>query len=124
MSYVFLSHTHSDKPFARRLAVDLRRQGHIVWIDEAEIDIGESLIEKIREGIDQVDYLIAVLSKKSTQSEWVKRELDLASNREIDEQRVIVLPLLLENVCVFTVTFTYVSSHHCTNIGMSFLFGL
>lgn len=98
MSKIFLSHNHADKPFARKLAADLRLHGHIVWIDEAEIEIGDSLIEKIRDGVDRMDFLAAVISQKSLDSEWVKRELDLASNREIDEKRVIVLPLLLEDV--------------------------
>ncbi|QRZ15739.1 toll/interleukin-1 receptor domain-containing protein [Paracoccus methylovorus] len=98
MSYVFLSHSHPDKPFARKLAADLRANGHSVWIDEAETNIGDSLIEKIRNGLDQVDYVCALLSQASIQSPWVQRELDIASNREIDERRVVVLPLLLEDV--------------------------
>ncbi len=98
MSSVFLSHSHADKPFARKLGADLRKAGHAVWIDEAEINIGDSLIEKIREGIDQVDYVAAVISSNSAESKWVTRELDIASNREIEEDRVIVLPILIENV--------------------------
>lgn len=98
MSYVFLSHSHADKPFARRLAADLRANGHSVWIDEAEINIGDSLIEKIRGGLDQVSHVCALLSRVSVASVWVQRELDIASNREIDERRVVVLPLLLEDV--------------------------
>lgn len=98
MSTIFLSHSHTDKPFARRLATDLRKAGHGVWIDEAEINIGDSLIEKIRNGLDQVDYVAAILSSSSINSPWVIRELDIASNREIDEKRVIVLPLLIEKV--------------------------
>lgn len=100
MSRVFLSHSHPDKPFVRRLAADLRNAGHDVWIDEAEIRIGDSLIGKIREGIDQVDYVAAVLSSASIASEWVTRELDIASNREIEEKRVVVLPLLIERVAL------------------------
>jgi hypothetical protein len=98
MSSIFLSHSHSDKPFARKLAADLRISGHTVWIDEAEINIGDSLVAKIREGIDQVDYVGAIISSSSVASEWVTRELDLASNREMRERRVVVLPLLVERV--------------------------
>ena len=72
--------------------------GHAVWIDEAEINIGDSLIEKIRNGLDQVDYVAAILSRASIDSPWVTRELDIASNREIDEGRTVVLPLLVEKV--------------------------
>ncbi|PML77854.1 toll/interleukin-1 receptor domain-containing protein [Enterovibrio norvegicus] len=98
MSTVFLSHSHADKPFARKLAASLRAAGHGVWIDEAEINIGDSLVEKIREGLDQVDYVAAILSSASIDSPWVTRELDIASNREIEEGRVVVLPLLVEKV--------------------------
>jgi len=98
MSTVFLSHSHADKPFARKLAASLRAAGHGVWIDEAEINIGDSLVEKIREGLDQVDYVAAILSTASIDSPWVTRELDIASNREIEEGRVVVLPLLVEQV--------------------------
>ncbi|WP_203368849.1 toll/interleukin-1 receptor domain-containing protein [Cysteiniphilum marinum] len=98
MSRVFLSHSHDDKPFARKLATSLRASGHGVWIDEAEINIGDSLIEKIRDGIDEVDYVAAILSSNSINSAWVTKELDLASNREIEEGRIVVLPLLIEKV--------------------------
>ncbi|MDH5652629.1 MAG: toll/interleukin-1 receptor domain-containing protein [Gammaproteobacteria bacterium] len=98
MSSIFLSHSHADKPLARRLAADLRAAGHSVWIDEAEIEIGDSLIGKIREGLDQVEYVAALISSASVNSEWVNKELEIASNREIDEKRVVVLPLLIEKV--------------------------
>ena len=98
MSRIFLSHTSDDKPFVRKLAADLRNYGHTVWIDEAEINIGDSLIGKIRDGLDSVEYVAAILSSKSIQSEWVKKELEIASNREIKEKRVVVLPILIEDV--------------------------
>jgi hypothetical protein len=69
MSSIFLCHSHSDKSFARRIAADLRASGHSVWIDEAEIDIGDSLVGKIREGLDQVDFVAAILSSTSIESE-------------------------------------------------------
>ncbi|GAG43638.1 unnamed protein product, partial [marine sediment metagenome] len=50
------------------------------------------------EGIDNVDYVIAVISKSSIQSEWVKRELDVAMNIEIEQKEVFVLPILIDDV--------------------------
>jgi hypothetical protein len=91
---VFISHCHSDKRFAKKLAKDLLNIGVRVWIDEAEIKLGDSLIKKIQEGIDQVDYLVVVLSPESVSSEWVSREIDIAMNQEINGRRVKVLPLL------------------------------
>ncbi|MDJ1008194.1 MAG: toll/interleukin-1 receptor domain-containing protein [Paracoccaceae bacterium] len=96
MGSVFISHSWSDKPLARRLAITLRRASISVWLDEAEIKIGDSLIEKIREGIETVDYVVAVLSDHANQSEWVKRELEIAINEEISGKKVKVLPVLAD----------------------------
>lgn len=98
MASVFLSHNSADKPFVRRLATSLQASGHVVWLDEAEINIGDSLVEKIREGLDKVDFVAVVLSQNSIESTWVQRELDISSNREIAEKRVILLPLMLQHV--------------------------
>lgn len=98
MSSIFMSHSSSDKPFVRKLADDLRKNGHYVWVDEAEIKVGDSLIEKIEEGIENTEYLGVVLSKNSVQSEWVKREVRIALTQEIHGKRVKVLPILIEKV--------------------------
>jgi tellurite resistance protein len=97
MSSIFLSHSHADKPFVRKLAADLRRAGARAWVDEAEMQVGDSLIEKIREGIDEMEYVGAVLSPSSVASQWVQRELDVAMNQEIAGKRVKVLPILLQD---------------------------
>lgn len=91
---VFLSHTWADKDFARKLAADLRSLGVRVWIDEAEIKLGDSLIEKISSGISGMDYLAVVLSPESVQSEWVKREVEIAISHEIEGKKIKTLPLL------------------------------
>ena len=98
VSSIFLSHNCKDKPFVRKLAKDLRGQGFYVWVDEAEIKLGDSLIEKIREGLDRVEYVGVVLSNNSINSEWVKKEIDIAMNQEIEGKKVRVLPLMLEKV--------------------------
>lgn len=98
MSKIFLSHTSIDKPFVRKLANDLRSNGHTVWIDEAEINIGDSLIGKIRDGLDSVDYVAVILSQASIKSEWVQKELEIASNRELKEKKKVVLPIKIEDV--------------------------
>lgn len=94
---IFLSHTGVDKPFVSQLRKDLLAHGvEHVWLDEAEIDIGDSLIAKIEEGMKLSRYIAVVLSKKSIGAPWVKKELDVAMNREIASGEVVVLPLLYE----------------------------
>jgi hypothetical protein len=47
-----MCHTSDDKPFVRRLRKDLLAHGiPKVWVDVAEIDVGDSLIAKIERGI-------------------------------------------------------------------------
>ncbi|WP_211863322.1 toll/interleukin-1 receptor domain-containing protein [Neoroseomonas soli] len=95
---IFLSHTGTDKPFVRQLRRDLLARGvEHVWLDEAEINIGDSLIAKIEEGIKLSRFIAVVLSKKSINAPWVKKELDIAMNREISTGEVVVLPLLYED---------------------------
>ena len=94
---VFLSHNWKDKDVARKLAKDLGERGIGTWLDEAEIRLGDSLVEKIRHGIDTVEYLVVLLSEASVNSEWVKKEVDIAMNQEIEGKKVKVLPVLLDN---------------------------
>jgi hypothetical protein len=94
MSSVFLSHNYKDKEFVRRLASDLRAYGVKVWVDEAEILVGDSLMQKIGEGIGQMEYVAVVLSPNSIDSNWVQREIEIATNREINGHKVKVLPIL------------------------------
>jgi len=83
MVSIFLSHNTKDKPFVKRLARDLDNHQVKYWLDEAEIKVGDSLIEKIRNGLDKVDYVAVILSPNSIASSWVKREIDVAMNQEI-----------------------------------------
>jgi hypothetical protein len=80
------------------LASHLRTYGVKVWLDEAEIRVGESLIGKIGTALDSVNFVAVVLSLSSIDSAWVERELHVALNREFRERKVIVLPILLQRV--------------------------
>jgi hypothetical protein len=97
---LFISYHHGDRPMARRLAEDLRRQGVRVWIDEKEMKLGDSLLEKIREAIDTVDYVICLLSRGSLSSSWVNKELSIALMHEIEGKRVKVMIIRIEDVPV------------------------
>ena len=95
---IFLSHSSIDKPFVIDLARRLEKFGVKVWIDEAEIEIGDSLIEKIGNAVVENDYVVAIISHNSINSKWVKKELEIAMTKEIEHKRVIVLPLLIEKI--------------------------
>ncbi len=94
---IFLSHTSADKPFVRELKARLEAHGvKNVWLDEAEIMLGDSLTKKIDEGLKKTKYIGIVLSPRSIRAPWVERELEIAINREISTGEIVILPLLYE----------------------------
>jgi hypothetical protein len=95
---IFLSHSSKDKFFVRELGERLNEFDVDVWIDEAEINIGDSLQEKIGSAIENSDYIGVVLSSNSINSEWVKRELQIALQKELKAKKALVLPILIERV--------------------------
>jgi hypothetical protein len=95
---VFISYSHSDAQFAHTLAANLFKAASTpVWVDEWELNVGDSLIQKIQEAIDKASALVVVLSKASVESEWCKKELTAGLVRELEERKVVVLPALLED---------------------------
>jgi hypothetical protein len=93
---VFISYNHHDHGFAERLAQDLKAAGFAVWWDEWEIKVGDSIIQKVSQGINESAYLPVVLSPHSVKSNWVQRELGSALMRQLSADRdITVFPLLV-----------------------------
>jgi TIR domain len=94
---VFISYSHENRDFVDKLAVHLTLSKVHVWVDRWELHVGDSIIAKIQQVIQEASALIVVLSHASVQSEWCKKELSAGLVRELEEKRVVVLPLLLED---------------------------
>jgi len=97
---VFISYSRKDRRFVRRLTKDLERYGFAVWIDEKDIRVGSSIAESIRVGIERSDYFLVVISENSSDSPWVRRELDVALNAEMSGRIRSVLPLMVGTITV------------------------
>ena len=93
---IFLSHSSKDKQFVRWLNIDLRNRGHNTWMDEWEIKVGDSIPKKISHGIEECDFVIVVLTKEAVKSNWVENEWQTKYWDEVNEGKVKVLPVLLE----------------------------
>jgi hypothetical protein len=92
---VFLSHSKSDKKIIKKLADDLRSCTIESWYDEWEIPPGGSIKKKIFEdGIPDCDAFFIYLTKESTSSYWVEKELDAAVFREAESNQSIILPFV------------------------------
>lgn len=93
---VFISYSRANADFVDHLAQQLVVERVHVWLDRWELNVGDSIIDRIQSAIQASDYLCVVLSKASLESEWCKKELNAALIRELDERKVVVLPVLLE----------------------------
>jgi len=91
---VFICHASEDKDdFVRPLAEKLRQQHLDVWYDEFSLKIGDSLTQKIDEGLSKSRYGIVVLSQKFFKNPWAKRELNGLTVREMVEKKDLILPI-------------------------------
>ena len=82
--------------FVRRLAEDLRELGHDPWLDEWEIRVGDCIVRKVEEAIAQADYVVLVLSPAAVESGWVEREWKTVFWEEMQTNRVVILPVLVQ----------------------------
>jgi hypothetical protein len=93
---VFLSYASADRAQAARIAESIRQQGWQVWFDDWEIRVGDSIVDKIEDGILRSSYLVLLLSKASVRSRWVKEEINATLMRQLGDHDITLLPVLLE----------------------------
>ena len=93
----FLSHSSLDKAFIRQLAADLTANGVDVWLDEQRIRVGDSIPEKIAQGLAGSDFFLIGMSEHSATSPWVQKELNNALVNEVQRRKVHILPLKLDD---------------------------
>ncbi len=93
---VFISYSSKDSAFVDRLSIELVKKRIRVWLDKWEMQPGDSLIDKIQNGLSDSSLLLVVLSQNSIASEWCHKELNSGLMRELNEKKVIVIPILLD----------------------------
>jgi hypothetical protein len=94
---VFISYSTKDQSLANKLYNGLRDRAIPAWIDRMEIRAGDSLIEKIKEGIASSDALLALVTKNSVISKWVKEEIRIASQLQKKGKAPRIIPLVVES---------------------------
>jgi hypothetical protein len=91
---LFICHASEDKAdFVRPLAEALRKH-YEVWFDENRdfLTLGDSLLQRIDEGLASCDFGVVVLSKAFFGKKWTRAELDGLFARE-GPARKIILPV-------------------------------
>ena len=95
MAYVFISHRGNDAAEAQRLAGAIQAGGHQVWLDEWRIDLGDSIVEKLQEGLEAADFVIVCYSGEGVCSPWMGREWMSSLARQLNDFGVRLLPCRL-----------------------------
>ena len=88
---VFISYSRENQQEVIKLVEYLREQGMAVWMDESDIHGATMWTKEIVEAIRASSVFILAISRHSTGSKNVVKELALASERE-----KIILPIYLE----------------------------
>jgi hypothetical protein len=83
---VFVSHSTKDRWIAKQMATLIEEKGQEygvkTFLDEKDIEGGESIHESIRENIEGCDEFLVLLSRYSIDREWVLIEIGAAWDLE------------------------------------------
>ena len=90
----FVSYTSTDRPFAAGLAARLSARGIQVWFDQWEILPGDSIVQKVQDGIASAGFLLVILSPASVKSSWVQEEVGSILVENLAHRGAILIPIL------------------------------
>jgi len=89
--HAFICHASEDNlDFVTPLANELRYRNVNVWYDQFTLKLGDSLRQKIDEGLRDSRYGIVVLSKAFFSKNWPQLELDGLVSKEVEGEKVIL----------------------------------
>ena len=77
----------------------MKKNGISYWLDKAQINWGDSLTDKVNEGLADSKYVIVVLSNNFLAKRWPQRELNSVLNIEASTGEVKILPLIIGDIC-------------------------
>jgi uncharacterized protein YjbI with pentapeptide repeats len=78
----FISYSHADKSFARRIHDGLQAMGIRCWLDEKQMLPGDDIYEQVDRGIRLWDKVLLCCSRDSLRSWWVDDEITRAFKKE------------------------------------------
>lgn len=93
---VFICHASEDKPAViRPLVASLEHRGISCWFDENEIFLGQSITQRVNEGLQKSDFVVIVFSLAFMRKHWPMRELWAVLNLEASSGKNIILPVIV-----------------------------
>ena len=93
---IFVSYSHADGRFVRRLRNRLESHGYRIWLDEKELVAGDPLSHRISEGIDDAKVVLVIVSEASVRSKWLRFEVNHATERMV-EGKCRIIPIIIDS---------------------------
>ena len=94
---IFLSHSSKDNDFTDWLSEKLRMANITTWHDKFEVLPGDSLIQRIGEGLRGSEFLLVIVSQSAIDSNWVHAELEPKLLQQIEGGYVTIFPIVLDD---------------------------
>ncbi|MEW6608770.1 MAG: toll/interleukin-1 receptor domain-containing protein [bacterium] len=99
---IFLSYSHKDEEIGQRFASDLKKEAKAeIWFDrweEKSRDPRTLLDEWLSKAISDCQSFVAILTKHSIGSDWVKKEIQWANEMSIQKKNFHLVFLDMEQV--------------------------
>src|SRR5687767_4092409 len=92
---IFISHSSRDKPAALQLGTTLNYCATDVWLDDWELEVGQSLTDEIAKAMDTSQFIAILITENYNKTVWTKTEYKKALAREQKEGRTVMLPLII-----------------------------
>lgn len=92
---IFISHSSRDKAAALHLAKTLNFCAVDVWLDDWELEVGQSLTTEISKAMDESRFIAILITENYNKTVWTNTEYKKALAREQKEQRSVMLPLIV-----------------------------
>jgi len=92
---IFISHSSKDKKAALHLAKVLNFCALDVWLDDWELEVGQSLTDEISKAMVESRYIAILITENYNKTVWTKTEYKKALSREQKEERTVMLPLII-----------------------------
>ena len=92
---IFISHSSRDKAAALRLATTLNFCAIDVWLDDWELEVGQSLADGIAKAMGESRFIAILITENYNNTVWTKTEYKKALAREQKEHCTVMLPLIV-----------------------------
>lgn len=89
----FISYASEDRDLAEDIDKSLSDKGFKVWRDRRQLTLGDSLMDKINEGLAASRFGIVIISRAFLRKNWPKAELNALQARAIEEGQKVILPI-------------------------------